>query len=127
MKESKEIRIIVAGSRNFDNYDLLSSELTKYIASYEVVIVSGTAKGADRLGERFATDNGFEIRRFPADWNKYGKSAGVIRNREMADYASKGNGILFAFWDGKSKGTEHMITIANKCDLEVHVVKYRGG
>ena len=124
MSKSKEIRIIVAGGRDFDDYDLLSSVLTDYIASKKVVIISGTARGADALGERFAADNGLEIRLFPADWNKYGKSAGIIRNCEMANYAGQDTGILFAFWDGKSRGTKHMITVAKKRGLEVHVVKY---
>ncbi|MCC2832102.1 DUF2493 domain-containing protein [[Clostridium] innocuum] len=121
---NKEVRIIVAGGRDFNDYDLLSSVLTEYMASCEAVIVSGTAKGADRLGERFASDSGFEIRRFPADWDKHGKSAGIIRNREMADYAGEAIGVLFAFWDGKSRGTKHMISTAKKRGLEVHIIKY---
>lgn len=124
MKENKEVRIIVAGGRDFDNYGLLSSILTEYIGSKEVVIISGTARGADGLGERFAADNGIEVRRFPANWNEYGKSAGIIRNCEMANYAGQATGVLFAFWDGKSRGTKHMITVAKKRGLEVHVVEY---
>lgn len=124
MKENEEVRIIVAGGRDFDNYGLLSSVLTEYIGSKEVVIISGTARGADRLGERFAADNGIEVRRFPANWNEYGKSAGIIRNCEMANYAGQATGVLFAFWDGKSRGTKHMITFAKKRGLEVHVVEY---
>ena len=124
MKENKEVRIIVAGGRDFDNYGLLSSVLTEYIGSKEVVIISGTARGADRLGERFAADNGIEVRRFPANWNEYGKSAGIIRNCEMANYAGQATGVLFAFWDSESRGTKHMITIAKKRGLEVHVVEY---
>ena len=124
MSTNKEIRIIVAGGRDFDNYGLLSSVLTEYIGSNEVVIISGTARGADRLGERFAADNGIEVRRFPANWNEYGKSAGIIRNCEMGNYAAQATGVLFAFWDGKSRGTKHMITFAKKHGLEVHVVEY---
>lgn len=120
MNTNKEIRIIVAGGRDFDNYGLLYSVLTEYIGSNEVVIISG----ADRLGERFAADNDIEVRRFPANWNEYGKSAGIIRNCEMANYAGQATGVLFAFWDGESRGTKHMITIAKKRGLEVHVVEY---
>lgn len=124
MKENEEVRIIVAGGRDFDNYGLLSSILTEYIGSKEVIIISGTAKGADGLGERFAADNGIEVRRFPAKCDEYGKSDGIIRNREMANYAAQEKGVLFAFLDGKSKGTKNMIDLAKRYGLEIHVVNY---
>lgn len=91
---SNEIRIIVAGGRDFDDYDLLSKTLTDYLDKLEpweldrVLFMSGGARGADRLGEKFAESCSFPFRRFPADWDKHGKSAGYIRNREMAIYAA---------------------------------------
>lgn len=129
---SNEIRIIVAGGRNFDNYDLLSKTLTDYVDKLEawevdrVLFMSGGARGADRLGEKFAESCGFPFRRFPADWDRYGKSAGYIRNREMAIYAAEvgDHGVLFAFWDGESKGTKHMIDLAEKYGVKTYVVKY---
>ena len=89
-------------------------------------IISGTAKGADKLGEAFADKCHIKVKRFPADWITYGKSAGYIRNEQMAKYAMSDNsyGVLIAFWDGKSKGTMHMINLAKKHGLEVHIVKY---
>ena len=124
----EELRIIVAGSRNFSDYKLLSQTLTDYLESnptgVKIQFVSGTARGADSLGERFAQENGYEIKRFPAQWEIYGKSAGYRRNATMADYAAQENGVLFAFWDGISKGTMHMINLAKGKELDVHVIRF---
>lgn len=120
-------RIIIAGSRDFNNYKLLEQSLLDFIGSFEhnqIEIISGTARGADRLGEQFSNSMNYNLVRFPADWDKYGKSAGYRRNAEMAKYASEEDGVLFAFWDGQSRGTKHMIDLANKYDLEVHVINY---
>lgn len=121
-----DLRVIIAGSRDFNNYNLLSSTISNFLKenTKNVEIVSGTARGADQLGEQFAIEYGYQIKRFPANWNLYGKSAGPIRNREMAEYASGAQGVLFAFWDGKSKGTKSMIELAKKYGLDVHVVRY---
>ena len=123
---SNDLRVIIAGSRDFNNYDLLESTISNYLKENiaNVEIVSGTARGADQLGEQFANNHRYRIKSFPANWNLYGKSAGPIRNREMAEYASGGQGVLFAFWDGKSRGTKSMINLAKKYGLEVHVVNY---
>lgn len=120
-------RVIVAGTREFDNYLLLRMKLTDYLSpipNEEIEIISGTARGADKLGEQYANDHNLKCIKFPADWNTYGKSAGYIRNAEMAKYASQEHGVLFAFWDGKSKGTKHMIDLAYKYNLETYVIKY---
>ena len=79
-------------------------------------VVSGTAKGVDRLGEAWANKNKVKIKPFPANWNKYGKSAGFLRNSEMADYAD----VLIIIWDGKSKGSKMMKEIAEKEGLKVY-------
>jgi len=95
-----------------------------YIDDSDIEIVSGRANGADRLGELFAKDYNLKIKYFPADWDLYGKSAGYRRNGDMAKYAAEDNGVLVAFWDGKSKGTKHMIDTANKYKMKVYVVNY---
>lgn len=135
------VRVIIAGSRGFDNYKSLRlkcykvfSELSKNNILSNIVmkdipnieIISGTAKGADKLGEQFASDWGIKVKRFPADWNVYGKSAGYIRNEQMAKYAMSDNsyGVLIAFWDGESKGTKHMIDLARKHGLDIYVEKF---
>lgn len=126
----KEIRIIVAGSRDFDDYSLLKLTLKEYINGLDiadlsqVVIISGAARGADTLGEYFTYDYQIAVRRFPAKWDELGKRAGWVRNAEMAKYAAEKHGVLFAFWDGKSRGTKNMIDLANRYGLEVHVVNY---
>lgn len=126
----KEIRIIVAGSRDFDDYSLLKLTLKEYINGLDiadlsqVVIISDAARGADTLGEYFAYDYQIAVRKFPAKWDEIGKRAGWVRNAEMAKYAAEKHGVLFAFWDGKSRGTKNMIDLANRYSLEVHVVNY---
>lgn len=125
-------KIIIAGSRDFNNYELLKqtldSELSWYSEYDGFEIVSGTARGADTLGERYAKENLIPLIKFPADWRMLGKRAGIIRNESMAKY-SKGTdenyGILFAFWDGKSKGTNNMINIAKKYDMCIQVINYK--
>lgn len=124
---NKELRIIVAGSREFTDYQLLSDTLMKYLKNIDsntrIKIISGTARGADSLGERFAYEWNYEVKKFPADWS-IGKRAGYLRNAEMAKYASEETGILFAFWNRTSKGTKHMIDLAKKYGLEVHVIEF---
>lgn len=80
-------------------------------------VVSGGAKGCDTYGEAWAKVNNIEIRRFPADWDRYGKGAGPIRNEEMAQYAEA----LIAVWDGRSSGTKDMIKRAETRQLKIHV------
>lgn len=115
------MKVIIAGSRDFNDYNKLCQYCDHILQNQqEIEIVSGTARGADQLGERYATDRGYQIKKFPADWNKFGKSAGYIRNEEMAKYADA----LIAFWDGKSKGTEHMINLAKQYNLKIKTCKY---
>lgn len=119
------IKVIIAGGREFDNYEALCEvadfKLSDKLSDMsDIEIVSGTAIGADLLGERYAMERGYRIKRFPADWNKFGLSAGYKRNEEMAIYADA----LIAFWDGKSKGTKHMIELARKHKIKIKVVLY---
>ena len=122
-----QARIIVAGGRDFTDYALLSETLDVILERYtlrEVQIVSGCCRGADALGERYAREHGIPVVRFPADWQAYGKAAGPIRNRKMAEYASEGEGILVAFWDGKSRGTASIIRLAEKYGLQIKTITY---
>jgi hypothetical protein len=118
-----KIRIIIAGSRNFTDYDLLKSKMDQLCSERkpsEIEVVSGAARGADQLGERWAEERGIAVKRFPAQWDTYGRSAGYRRNLEMAQYATH----LVAFWDGRSKGTAHMIQTARIWRLKVVVVRF---
>ena len=119
-----EFKLIVAGGRDFDNYAQLSEELTHLAngiyASHAVSIVSGLARGADSIGRRFALSNDVKCYDFPAEWNKYGNSAGFIRNEQMGNFSDG----LLAFWDGKSAGTKNMIHYMRRLGKPVHVVMY---
>lgn len=134
MNCNKETRIIIAGSRNFTDYKMLVSAADTVLAELgspveAIQIVSGGAVGADQLGERYAKQHGYRCMRFPADWNKYGRRAGYLRNLQMAEHAISDNshGVLIAFWDGESKGTGHMINIARTHGLDIHIVNYKTG
>lgn len=115
------MKVIIAGSRYFNNYELLRQYVDHILQNVSqkesIEIVSGGAKGADELGERYAKERGYKITRFPAEWNKYGRAAGPKRNEQMGDYADA----LIAFWDGESRGTKHMIEYAKKKNLLVRV------
>lgn len=112
------MKLIIAGGRDFSDYKLLCLTLLEYKDIDE--IVCGAARGADTLGSTYAISNNIPIKYFPANWDKYGKQAGFIRNAEMAEYGTH----LLAFWDGKSKGTKHMIDTATKKGLSVQIVRY---
>lgn len=122
--EIKPYKVIIAGTRTFDNYPLLCSFCDKCLSqkelSHDIVIVSGAAKGADTLGERYAKERGFAVLSYPADWEKHGRAAGPIRNTEMADAADA----LIAFWDGQSRGTANMIDTARKKGLKIRICNY---
>ncbi len=100
------MKIVIAGSRTIDSiYELnIAIALSKFNNKITEV-VSGTATGADQLGETWAIQNNIPIKKMPADWNKHGKAAGHIRNAEMANYA---DGAII-LWDGNSKGALNMI------------------
>ena len=102
------MKVIIAGSREFNDYNKLCNVCDYYLSKQsEIEIVSGTAKGADQLGERYSKERGYALKQFPADWNKFGNSAGYKRNVEMAEYSDA----LIAFWNKESKGTKNMIDI----------------
>lgn len=119
-------KLIVAGGRDFEDWKLLSESLHTLLTnkwSGGIEIVEGGARGADRLGCRYAMDRGLAHKRISADWDTHGKKAGIMRNIEMAEYADA----LVAFWDQNSKGTLHMIGTMRKMGKPVRVVKYSKG
>ena len=122
-------RIIIAGSRMFNDYRKMSESLDDLglhiINTIDPIeIISGHAPGADALGERFAKAYGYPLTIFPAEWNKYGKAAGPIRNEKMAKYAAEADrGILVAFPIEESRGTMNMIKLAKQYGLEVNIVR----
>lgn len=116
-------RIVVAGGRNYNNYqearEFIDACLAQLDEKDEIIIVSGGAQGADALGERYARENGFAVERYPADWKTYGRSAGPRRNQKMAELCD----CVICFWDGQSKGTRSMISCAQKCHKPLWVKK----
>lgn len=114
-------KVIIAGSRTFDNMPLLIEKMDYLLENKkEVEVVCGCAKGADELGYRYALLRGYSIKEFPADWDRFGKSAGYIRNAEMVDYADA----AVVFWNGESRGSKHMIDLAKEKNIPVKVIKY---
>lgn len=113
------MKIIVAGSRTFNNYLLLKETLDNL--DIEITeIVCGEARGADLLGKKYAYEKAIPCKSFYPDWQLYGRRAGFIRNHEMGDYAD----YLVAFWDGKSRGTKDMITYMNSIGKHGKIVLF---
>lgn len=120
----KEFRIIIAGSRTFTDYELLAAKmnaLTKYLDFTEVEVISGEAKGADELGERWGLDNNVPVKRFPAQWDKLGRGAGHIRNTQMLEHCTH----VVVFWDGHSRGSADMIRKTRAAGKPLRVVRYK--
>ena len=117
------MRLIIAGGRTFTNLDMMITELDRMITFTNddpLTIISGTARGADECGERYAAHRGLDLERYPAQWDVYGRSAGYKRNEQMANIATH----CVVFWDGQSRGSKHMIDIATKKGLVVRVIRY---
>lgn len=131
-------RVIVAGTRFFNDYNLLKRKLDIILKNVtdEIVIISGMADGADLLGIRYAKERGYKFEEYPADWDnldvepcviritkfgeKYNKMAGLNRNLLMSENAHA----LVAFHNGKSTGTSGMIKIAKTKGLLTRVILY---
>ena len=128
------MRVIIAGSRTVADYWLVRAAVEAALAEWAdagavAEVVSGcngrrdaagrVVSGTDLLGEAWASAHAIPVKRFPADWNKHGKAAGPIRNREMAAHATH----LVAVWVGESRGTKNMIEEMEKLGKPVHVVR----
>ena len=117
------MKVIICGGRSRDDYSLVKNVMDEVAARIDInEIVCGEARGADSLGKRWAIENGIQIASFPADWNRYGRAAGARRNEEMGNYAD----YVVAFWDGKSRGTKHMIHYMEQNNKHGEVYLYEG-
>jgi len=115
------MKVIVAGSRDFNDYHTLKEKLDMILKNQkEVTIISGTAKGADKLGERYASEHHHKVEQYVPMWDIFGKKAGYMRNEEMAKHSDA----CVVFWDGKSRGTKHMIDISKKHKLKLRIIKF---
>lgn len=112
------MKTIIAGSRSVRHFSDVVHAVTQ--SHFDITeVVSGHAEGADKLGETWARAAGVPVKIFKADWHRFGHSAGPQRNLEMGVYADA----LIAVWDGKSKGTKHMIECARRLGLNVFVYR----
>ena len=110
------MKTIIAGSREITDYDTVENAVKD--SEFDITeIISGTARGVDVLGEEYGNKNNIPVKKFPANWNTFGKSAVYRRNEQMGDYADA----CIAIWDGKSKGTRHMIEIAKRKQLKLFI------
>ena len=127
---SNKFYLLVVGSRNFNDFNLLNKKLDKALSNYkdfDIEIVSGGAYGADHLAEQYALEHGYSTKIFPitkADWDKYGKKAGYLRNKAMHEYIAQfPNRGVVAFWDGQSKGTQHSFVLSKLYNNPIRIVK----
>lgn len=113
------MKLAIIGSRDFTDYKLLCDELKPYLNKITLVI-SGGAKGADLLGERWARDNNIPIKIFYADWERLGIKAGYIRNHDIIINAE----CVVSFWDGKSNGTKHSMSLCKEYKKPLKTIIY---
>ena len=110
------MRLAVVGTRDYHDYSRFKNTLDTM--EKISVLISGGAKGADSLAEVYAKEKNIELKRLVPDWSKYGRAAGMIRNKDIIAEAE----YVVAFWDGKSKGTKHSIELAKKKGVPILVV-----
>ena len=126
MAKENTFACLIAGSRTFDDYNLLKDKMDNFLQNKDnILIISGGARGADSLAERYAKEKNYSLKVMPAEWDKHGKKAGYIRNTAMHDvlkeYSDRG---CVLFWDGKSKGTQHNIPLAEARNTPVRIVRF---
>lgn len=117
------MKVIIAGGRDFNNWPMLVEKCNYYfsrLGAADIEIVEGGARGSDAMGKRYAEVHGLAHTQFAADWDKHGKAAGPIRNREMGAYGD----VLIAFWDWRSTGTADMINVMSELKKPYRIVHY---
>lgn len=107
------MKILIAGGRDFSDKDFLYRYMDQFL-DQATLVISGCAKGADKLGEKWANDRGIPVERFPAQWSRYGRKAGPLRNIEMLE---KGKPDLVVVFKGGT-GSAHMASIAKKAGVK---------
>lgn len=111
------MKAAIIGSRNFADYTMMKSIISGFNIS---TIISGGAAGADTLAEKYSSEMNIPIEVIKPDWSKYGRGAGIVRNKEIVNNAD----IVFAFWDGTSKGTKSSINFAKKAGKQIEIISY---
>ncbi len=119
--KAQQIKLAIIGGRDFTNYEYMKNSLAKLAQEITIIqVVSGGARGADSLGEQWANEQNIPINIFPAQWEKYGRSAGFRRNKDIINNCD----MVAAFWDGQSRGTENSIQLAKEQRKPVRIFKY---
>lgn len=113
------MKVGIIGSRGFNDYQMVCDEMNT-ISNEVDLIVSGGAKGADMLGEKWARENNKETLIFKPEWDKYGKRAGFVRNQDIV----KNSDMVIAFWDGNSKGTKSSIDLCERFGIKIKIISY---
>lgn len=113
------MKVAVVGSRSFEDYALLKKTLDELYPNI-TLIVSGGARGADSLSEQYAKEEGIRTLIFKPDWEKHGRAAGFIRNRDIVENSDH----VVAFWDGKSRGTKNSMDLATKLGKTLKTVLF---
>lgn len=119
--------LLIAGSRTFEDRELLYRVADEVLAGERAVIVEGGARGADSLAKDYALERGLDLVEFKADWKQYGRAAGPKRNDEMVDYIKEKDGEALYFWDEESKGTKQCIESAKRKEVPVRVWSTKRG
>ena len=118
MSKTKSISVAILGSRDFNNYELLKNRIDKILIDKNVEqLISGGANGTDKLAEKYASDNNYQIKVIKPDWKK-GKWAGLERNSEIIEQSD----IVIAFWNGISRGTFHIINKTEKLNKQLYII-----
>jgi len=114
------LKLGIVGSRTFDNYNLLEKEIFNQI-SLEAIecVISGGARGADTLAEKFADKYNIPKMIYKANWDKYGNIAGFLRNNDIV----KNSDFIIAFWNGRSRGTQDTMTKAQASNKKLWIVR----
>ena len=114
------MKVAIIGSRSFNEYSIVKDFIDRWKNYYKITIdniISGGAKGADTLGEQYANEYNIPIIKFLPDWNKYGKSAGFRRNKDIIENCD----VCFAFWDGESHGTKNDLDLCKQYNKECYI------
>lgn len=121
---SQELHLLVCGSRTITDKNWIFSQIEKYyhenFENFDIILIEGAARGVDLISKSYAIEKGWKVEEYPAEWDKYGKSAGYIRNDVMV---KKADAVLI-LWDGTSKGTKHDIDLCQRYGKQHLVVKY---
>jgi len=120
----KIFKVIISGSRDFNNFNQLvyyADKCLKNKKDCRIIIITSDSKGTDRLAEMYAFHRHYELVKVPTNWVRWHKAAAFKRNVEMAEKANA----LIAFWDGKSKGTSHLIEVMRGFSKPRRIIYYK--